>query len=149
RDLMRRYNEEKGHNIRLARDLLNKIAGRGDVPIFFDIDEEDKELQVAEKRFAEDEKQRTRLKQISGEYESLVHFVETVSAERARRASKRFMDAYSDYGDPQGLAQKFRPTSPSLMPAPFDWIEIPGKGYSIAKYPITNAQYAKFIEAGG
>lgn len=42
-----------------------------------------------------------------------------------------------------------KPTSLSLMPAPFDWIEIPGKGYSIAKYPITNAQFAKFIEAGG
>ncbi len=36
-----------------------------------------------------------------------------------------------------------------LMPKPFDWIEIPNKGYSIAKYPITNAQYAKFIEVGG
>jgi formylglycine-generating enzyme required for sulfatase activity len=42
-----------------------------------------------------------------------------------------------------------KPTSLSLMPAPFDWVAIPGKGYSIAKYPITNAQFAKFIEAGG
>jgi formylglycine-generating enzyme required for sulfatase activity len=48
-----------------------------------------------------------------------------------------------------------------LLPAPFDWIEIPsgevtvqGKtetppAFHIAKYPITNAQYAKFIESDG
>jgi formylglycine-generating enzyme required for sulfatase activity len=39
--------------------------------------------------------------------------------------------------------------SESILPAPFAWITIPGKGYSIAKYPITNAQYGTFIEAGG
>jgi formylglycine-generating enzyme required for sulfatase activity len=50
-----------------------------------------------------------------------------------------------------------KPISLSLMPAPFAWIDIPGKigktwggaPYSIAKYPITNAQFEKFIEAGG
>lgn len=31
----------------------------------------------------------------------------------------------------------------------FAWVDIPGKGYSIAKYPLTNAQYALFVEAGG
>ncbi len=36
-----------------------------------------------------------------------------------------------------------------ILPAPFVWIDIPNKGYSISKYPITNAQYAKFMEAGG
>ncbi|MGB1288507.1 MAG: SUMF1/EgtB/PvdO family nonheme iron enzyme [Aggregatilineales bacterium] len=30
-----------------------------------------------------------------------------------------------------------------------DWIDIPGKNYSIGKYPVTNAQYANFVEAGG
>ena len=39
-------------------------------------------------------------------------------------------------------------TSEILMPAPFEWVKIPNKPYSIAKYPITNAQFAKFIEAG-
>jgi formylglycine-generating enzyme required for sulfatase activity len=50
---------------------------------------------------------------------------------------------------PQTVLTPTRPTSLSLLPAPFDWIEISKKDYSIAKYPITNAQFAKFIEAGG
>lgn len=35
------------------------------------------------------------------------------------------------------------------QPTPFAWITIPNKNYQIAKYPLTNAQFAKFIEAGG
>lgn len=50
---------------------------------------------------------------------------------------------------PKAPAALKRPTSLDLMPQPFAWIEIPNKGYSIAKYPITNAQFAKFIEADG
>jgi len=42
-----------------------------------------------------------------------------------------------------------RLSSNLLMPAPFGWIEIPNKQHSMAKYPVTNAQFAKFIEAGG
>ena len=44
---------------------------------------------------------------------------------------------------------KPKPRSRDLLPQPFDWIEIPGKGYSIAKYPVTNAQFKLFIDAGG
>lgn len=58
-------------------------------------------------------------------------------------------------------------TSLALMPPPFEWfkilagrgtmktnngsvtLSIPTESYWIAKYPITNAQFAKFIEAGG
>lgn len=71
---------------------------------------------------------------------------------------KNFMDGIFDPANVEQLLNAIEgpevrapaaPTSTSLMPAPFDWIEIPRKGYSIAKYPITNAQFAKFIEAGG
>jgi len=55
------------------------------------------------------------------------------------------------------------PDVKSILPPPFEWIDIPagrvelesGRGafdvpaFQIAKYPLTNAQYAKFIEAGG
>lgn len=50
-----------------------------------------------------------------------------------------------------------------ILPAPFEWIKIPGGEFTmgelsrkvvlptfwIAKYPVTNAQYARFINAGG
>jgi formylglycine-generating enzyme required for sulfatase activity len=51
--------------------------------------------------------------------------------------------------------------SPAILPPPFEWIEIPSGSvtiqlktetiptFHIAKYPITNAQYSRFIEAGG
>jgi formylglycine-generating enzyme required for sulfatase activity len=91
-----------------------------------------------------------------------------------------FKQTYPDYPDPDGLSAlckpKPKPRSKAydLLPAPFDWCEIPaGKvtlipgdsdkensylksnttfdvpAFAIAKYPVTNAQFAKFIEAGG
>lgn len=45
------------------------------------------------------------------------------------------------------MAKKF--TSIDLMPQPFAWIDIPTKDYRISKYPITNAQFAQFVEADG
>jgi formylglycine-generating enzyme required for sulfatase activity len=42
-----------------------------------------------------------------------------------------------------------KPSSLDIMPQPFAWIEIPNKGYSIAKYPVTNLQFNQFIYAGG
>lgn len=41
----------------------------------------------------------------------------------------------------------------NMLPLPFDWVEIPASAglpaYHISKYPVTNAQFAQFIDAGG
>jgi len=62
-----------------------------------------------------------------------------------------------------------RPPSVNILPAPFAWIDVPpgqvrlteggyvpagGQSitvstFTIAKYPLTNAQFAKFVEANG
>lgn len=77
---------------------------------------------------------------------------------------------FSGQRPPQRTQQRTQPTSkPAILPAPFAWIEIPGGRVTLeeksgfygggqtfnvgpflmAKYPITNAQFARFIEAGG
>lgn len=79
---------------------------------------------------------------------------------------KQFRQTYPDYPDEQSLRSSC-PTSIELMPQPFEWIEIQGgqgtlqansfgvtlaipeRRYWIAKYPITNAQFAKFMDAKG
>jgi formylglycine-generating enzyme required for sulfatase activity len=94
------------------------------------------------------------------------------------RTTKRFKEKYPGY-DPYGLEDKFhilidqKPSTPvrekkkpvskhrtseEILPQPFAWIEIPEltgettpnmPGFAVAKYPLTNAQFALFIEANG
>lgn len=42
-----------------------------------------------------------------------------------------------------------KPNAVTVLSSTFEWIEISTMKFSIAKYPITNAQFRKFIEAGG
>lgn len=124
----------------------------------------------------------------AGEYEILRMRARREPPERVWAALESFWQTYPGY-DPDKLAEQcqaalkkvVKPAAPrvlrtaDLLPAPFEWIEIPagrvtlvtkkgwaknyipeGKSktfdvpaFAIAKYPLTNAQYAKFIEAGG
>jgi formylglycine-generating enzyme required for sulfatase activity len=88
---------------------------------------------------------------------------------------RAFKQIYPDYPDTSKLVDICRPRVIDVLPKPFAWCEIPAgrvtliseegwdenyiphgtsqtfdvQDFAIAKYPITNAQYAKFIEAGG
>ncbi len=73
-----------------------------------------------------------------------VRVQETPPADRAE--VQRRIAAAAEAEAPVAAAH---PRSVELLPAPFGWIEIPRRGYSIARYPLTNAQFARFIEAGG
>lgn len=108
-------------------------------------------LQAAQERFTD--------------METLVKRARTDGAKAAaREAIQAFTRDYPEYkDDPQvaALWEQVKPPPPppppkptrkrsmELLPAPFAWIEIPKKGYSIAKYPLTNAQFAPFIKASG
>ncbi len=77
------------------------------------------------------------------------------------------VEVVHDEADPPPPPAPTKPRSIDLLPAPFAWIEIPGgrgtlktdeknvtlpiptETYWIGKYPVTNAQFAQFIEAGG
>jgi len=149
RDLITRFGEEKTKNIRLARELIEKIKLRSDIPRYFKLNREEERLQIAEQNLAQEEKARQRLKLIRDEYEGMASYVKSIPRQEAREAIEEFLADYPDFGDPQGLLEQSRLTSLDLMPKPFAWIDIPNKGYSIAKYPVTNAQFAEFIKAGG
>ncbi|HEY85774.1 MAG TPA: SUMF1/EgtB/PvdO family nonheme iron enzyme [Chloroflexi bacterium] len=94
-------------------------------------------------------------------YEQVKLLLKKRAIRAAPTAWQSFTKKYPGY-DPENLAKRLAPAAKrakitpavrknedGLLPAPFAWIEIPGKNYSIAKYPLTNAQFAPFIKAGG
>jgi len=135
--------------------LLEALRESGYTSRFFKVDDL---LDTAQKHARDAERRRTA--QI--EYDDIVPVVKSrVTRPQGLAAFQQWCLEYPDLVeslDTQNLRELVAPPAPSapkhpisldLMPPPFAWIEIPKKGYSIAKYPITNAQFAKFIEADG
>ena len=125
----------------------------------------DAEIKAAEQAQAQRQKEahEKRRVEVQAEYDELADYLRLKSIPAAAYQEwEAFQEKYTDWfeivGDPQRLRERLkRPAPPQparkrsveLLPAPFGWIEIPKKGYSIAKYPLTNAQFAPFMEAGG
>lgn len=115
---------------------------------------------------------------IQAEYVKLATYLQVEPIpDDAYKKWERFQAEYPDWfavvGDPQRLLERARRAAPEILPAPFAWISIPAgrvtlggrvganggyikksvsfdvSTFDIAKYPLTNAQYKLFIEAGG
>ncbi len=136
-----------------ALNILGRIRASGADPTPFDPDDSEKRVQAV----IELEKNKREQTQYTAErdkqYAQIVAMQHHDDAHQVWARLQKFWQTFPHY-DPQYIARKVRaqldrPRSSSVLPAPFDWIALVGEGYSIAKYPITNAQFDLFIAAGG
>ncbi|MBN8590116.1 MAG: SUMF1/EgtB/PvdO family nonheme iron enzyme [Anaerolineae bacterium] len=139
-----------------ALNLLGRIRASRQDPSPFDPDDAERRVQT----IIEDEKRRREREAWEGERAKRYRRVQATEqmgdSAATWAALQRFWQDFPEY-DPEHIAEQVRPkpSRPSSLSIlrqgllSFDWIAIPGKGYSIAKYPLTNAQFKLFMDARG
>ena len=173
RDLLSRFTEEKDQNISLARDLLNQLKERDDVSPWFDVGDEEHKLYTAEKQLAEEVRKREQRKKIRQDFDDMNVYVQGIQQQTSRiRPIGRFLKENPEFIEAQNLLKYV--DIGTILPAPFDWIKIPAGNvtvvtfenwidkqsaenkitydvapFSIAKYPVTNAQFRMFMQSEG
>ncbi len=144
-----------------ALNILGRIRASGEDPTPFDPDAQELRVQSeieTENRFREEQ---AWLAERDKQYKRLRVIESYADPETVWAALQTFWKTFPDY-DPDEIAVDARPRqiltpSAKLLPAPFAWIDIPGtigknwtgKPYKIGKYPVTNAQFKLFVDAGG
>jgi formylglycine-generating enzyme required for sulfatase activity len=143
--------------------LLEELKKRNYRPRFVSVDDL---LTIARQR----QRELNRQQQAKREYSEIL-LLNTFRENEARDAWKQWTIDYPDLFralDTDDLRNQFGVSVEEILPPPFEWIDIPAgqvtlkpggyldeettfdvEPFRIAKYPITNAQYALFIEAGG
>jgi hypothetical protein len=147
-----------------ALNSLGRIRASGEDPSPFDPDVLEQRIQDAIEAENRTREQQAWLAERERHYNRLHTIASYADSETVWKALQKFWTVFPEY-DPDDLAADARPKpvqriltpSSKLMPAPFAWIDIPGTigkkwtgaPYQISKYPVTNAQFKLFVDAGG
>lgn len=144
-----------------ALNILGRIRASGEDPSPFDPDALERRVQSEIEKENRAREQEAWLAERDKQYKRLRVLESFSDAETVWAALQTFWKTFPDY-DPDGIAIDARPreiltSSAQLLPTPFAWVDIPGSlgktwkdaPYKIGKYPVTNAQFKLFIDAGG
>lgn len=155
-----------------AQRILGRIRASGENPFPFDPDESERKVQAAIEREENERKRIAYETERDRQYRRVLTMSQHEDGATVWAALQKVWANFPDY-DPDNLARfqpaPQRPRSVDLLPAPFAWVSIPaGKvtleaggyvpaggqtfdvpAFAIAKYPVTNAQYRLFVDAGG
>lgn len=142
-----------------ALDALKKVEQFKDIPVFFNVDKQREEI--------------TKSETCEHEYSALCIVIEYETRQSVLPAVEQFKQKYPGY-DPdkciEGILEPLKPVK-DILGSPFEWCDVPagkvmikdGSSYyhipgssggtfdvpklKIAKYPITNNQFAKFVDS--
>ncbi|MCI0708568.1 MAG: SUMF1/EgtB/PvdO family nonheme iron enzyme [Chloroflexi bacterium] len=149
-----------------ALEILGRIKASGEDPTPFNPNSFEASVQQAiENEKREQERQAYEAERAS-QYRRLETMLDFADDEVVIDALRWFQENFGNY-DPHGIADRVKQfaivPAKLLFPAPFDWIDIPAgqvtlkdghatfdvPAFTIAKYPVTVAQYEVFMNDGG
>jgi len=169
------YAAEAKTDWQAARDWLWRIRESHQCPPYFLLDEYERDVQMHLERVEAEERRKAWEAEAEKGYSHIRQRVGRDDPKRVRTMLSAFWHTYSSY-DPDKLDLRF-PDVLSVLPSPFEWCDIPAgdvtieygdfegqksgvykyvikdkkvfpvAAFSIAKYPITNAQYEVFVDA--
>ncbi len=150
----------RARNWSQAQEILGRIRASGQDPTPFNPDDFERKVHAEVEAEARQREEIERAAERDRQYQRVVAMLDYADSATVWTAFRTFWKQYPNY-DPEKIADKVRPKPRFPLPVPFEWVDIPAgkvqiEGYgtyvpafSIAKYPITVAQYEMFFKDGG